>query len=172
VRATASRAIVSALQIDLRHILHVEQEFEYGAPIRAGDCVTVERTVADIYAKKGGALEFVVVDSTLHNGDGASLGRARQTILVRNETAWPAAMSATLNSGALGTMVAERTFGPIAREDLRRYAEASGDLNPLHLDPEFARQAGFDDVIVHGMLGMALLGRLITEPWAHRVCVC
>ncbi len=72
-------------------------------------------------------------------------------------------MSATLNSGALGTMVAERTFGPIAREDLRRYAEASGDLNPLHLDPEFARQAGFDDVIVHGMLGMALLGRLITE---------
>jgi acyl dehydratase len=72
-------------------------------------------------------------------------------------------MSATLNSGALGTMVAERTFGPIAREDLRRYAEASGDFNPLHLDPEFAQQAGFDDVIVHGMLGMALLGRLITE---------
>ena len=81
----SSRAIVSALQIDLRHILHVEQEFEYGAPIRVGDCVTVERTVADIYTKKGGALEFVVVDSTLHNGDGASLGRARQTILVRNE---------------------------------------------------------------------------------------
>src|SRR5260370_25868402 len=79
-------------------------------------------------------------------------------------------MSATLNSGALGTMVAERTFGPIAREDLRRYAEASGDLNPLHLEAQFARQAGFDDVIVHGMLGMALLGRLITESFArHRL---
>jgi hydroxyacyl-ACP dehydratase HTD2-like protein with hotdog domain len=81
----SSRAIVSALQIDLRRILHVEQEFEYHLPIRAGDRVTVERTVSDIHARKGGALEFVVVDSTLHNGDGTSFGRSRQTILVRNE---------------------------------------------------------------------------------------
>ena len=77
-------------------------------------------------------------------------------------------MSPPVDSCALGTLVAERTFGPITRDDLRRYAEASGDLNPLHLDPEFARQAGFDDVIVHGMLGMALLGRLITESFPQQ----
>jgi acyl dehydratase len=77
-------------------------------------------------------------------------------------------MSSPLDTSALGTTVAERLFGPITREDLRRYAEASGDLNPLHLDAQFARQAGFDDVIVHGMLGMALLGRLITESFARR----
>jgi len=47
--------------------------------------VTVERTVADILPRKAAPSNFVVVDSTLHNGDGASLGRARQTILVRNE---------------------------------------------------------------------------------------
>lgn len=74
-------------------------------------------------------------------------------------------MSVGLNTVAVGTAVAERTYPPFTREDLRRYAEASGDLNPLHLDPEFARQAGFDDVIVHGMLGMALLGRLVTESF-------
>jgi acyl dehydratase len=79
-------------------------------------------------------------------------------------------MSSPLDISALGTTVAERLFGPITREDLRRYAEASGDLNPLHLEPEFARQAGFDGVIVHGMLGMALLSRLITESFArHRL---
>jgi acyl dehydratase len=65
-------------------------------------------------------------------------------------------------------MVAEWTFSPFTREDLRRYADASGDLNPLHLDREVAQQAGFEDVIAHGMLGMALLGRLITEHVAHR----
>jgi acyl dehydratase len=71
-------------------------------------------------------------------------------------------MKQTLTTAAAGAIVAERSFGPFGREDLQRYAEASGDLNPLHLDRDFARQAGFDDVIVHGMLGMALLGRLIT----------
>jgi acyl dehydratase len=74
-------------------------------------------------------------------------------------------MSDPLNSAAVGETVAEGTYGPLTREDLRRYAQASGDLNPLHFDPEFAKQAGFDDVIVQGMLGMALLGRLITEQF-------
>jgi hypothetical protein len=81
----SSRAIVSALQIDLRRVLHIEQQFEYEAPIRVDDCVTVERTVTDIYAKRNGVLEFVVIDSKMHNRNGVSLGRSRQTILVRNE---------------------------------------------------------------------------------------
>jgi acyl dehydratase len=72
-------------------------------------------------------------------------------------------MSLPLESFESGAIVAERTFGPITGEHLQRYAEASGDMNPLHLNREFARQAGFDDVIVHGMLGMALVGRLVTE---------
>jgi acyl dehydratase len=79
-------------------------------------------------------------------------------------------MNSTLHNAVVGTAVAEATFGPFERNDLRRYAGASGDLNPLHLDSVFARQAGFDDVIVHGMLGMALLGRLVTEAYpAHRL---
>jgi acyl dehydratase len=65
----------------------------------------------------------------------------------------------------VGSAVAEATFGPLDREDLRRYADASGDLNPLHLDAAFARRAGFEDVIAHGMLGMALLGRLLRDAF-------
>jgi hypothetical protein len=81
----SSRAIVAALGIDLRRVMHVEQEFEYGAPIRGGDHVTVERRVVDIYDRKHGALEFVVVESAMHNADGVSVGRSKQWILVRNE---------------------------------------------------------------------------------------
>jgi acyl dehydratase len=65
-------------------------------------------------------------------------------------------------------MIAQREFGSLGREDLQRYAHASGDLNPLHLDSDFARKAGFPDVIVHGMLGMALLGRLIEDHMGKR----
>lgn len=74
-------------------------------------------------------------------------------------------MTAELMRSVVGGTVAQATYGPLDREDLQVYAAASGDLNPLHLDPAFARRAGFDDVIVHGMFGMALLGRLLTEAF-------
>ncbi|GAA2513568.1 MaoC/PaaZ C-terminal domain-containing protein [Winogradskya humida] len=50
----------------------------------------------------------------------------------------------------------------VTRDLLAGYAAASGDLNPLHLDTGAAVAAGFDDVIAHGMLSMAFLGRLLT----------
>ncbi len=74
-------------------------------------------------------------------------------------------MNGDLTKMAAGSLVAEYDTGTITREALAEYAEASGDLNPLHLDTAFARRAGFDDVIVHGMLGMALLGRLVTDTF-------
>lgn len=74
----------------------------------------------------------------------------------------------SLATSSAGAVVAERVFEPLGREDLARYAEASGDSNPLHLDPAFARKAGFPDVIVHGMLTMALLGRFVTEAFPGR----
>jgi acyl dehydratase len=53
----------------------------------------------------------------------------------------------------------------VTRDDLRRYAEASGDLNPIHLDPQAALAVGLPDTIAHGMLVMALTLRAI-EEWA------
>ncbi|MFD7768180.1 MaoC family dehydratase [Streptomyces sp. NPDC059787] len=45
----------------------------------------------------------------------------------------------------------------VTRELVRRYAELSGDHNPIHLSPEAARAGGFDDLIAHGMLTFALV---------------
>jgi acyl dehydratase len=55
---------------------------------------------------------------------------------------------------------------PITQEQLRRYAEASGDYNPIHLDEQAARQVGLDGVIAHGMLSMAFLGQFVTQQIA------
>jgi acyl dehydratase len=52
--------------------------------------------------------------------------------------------------------------GPVSALDLALFAAASGDHNPLHLDREVARDAGFDRPIVHGMLTMACTGRAFT----------
>jgi acyl dehydratase len=59
-------------------------------------------------------------------------------------------------------------LAPLARtvtlDDVRAYAEASGDRNPLHLDDAVARAAGFDGVIAHGMFTMGHLATAI-ERW-------
>jgi acyl dehydratase len=49
------------------------------------------------------------------------------------------------------------------REQIARYAEASGDRNPIHLDDEFAKSVGLPGVIAHGMLQMGLLANLAVE---------
>lgn len=51
----------------------------------------------------------------------------------------------------------------VNRTTLALFGGASGDLNPIHIDLDFARRAGLPDVFAQGMLGMAWLGRLITQ---------
>jgi hypothetical protein len=80
----SSRRIVAALGVDLRRVIHADQEFEYGMPVRAGDQLTVERVVRDIYDRKDGALEFIVIETTIRDVNGVFVGQSRQTILVRN----------------------------------------------------------------------------------------
>jgi acyl dehydratase len=48
-------------------------------------------------------------------------------------------------------------------EQIQRYAEASGDRNPIHLDETFARSAGLPGVIAHGMLTMAFANQMLTD---------
>lgn len=61
--------------------------------------------------------------------------------------------------------------GPVTAVDLALFAAASGDHNPLHLDVDTARQAGFDRPVVHGMYTMACAARLFTQAFgAGSVC--
>ncbi len=51
-----------------------------------------------------------------------------------------------------GDAIDFESFPAITREQLRAYAEASGDPNPIHLDDAVARKAGLPGIIAHGML--------------------
>lgn len=73
-------------------------------------------------------------------------------------------MSPAYDSVAVGDTLAPLTVH-LERADLVRYAGASGDFNPIHWNERFAREVGLPDVIAHGMLTMALAGRVVTG-WA------
>ncbi|CAM3646389.1 MaoC family dehydratase [Kibdelosporangium persicum] len=51
----------------------------------------------------------------------------------------------------------------VTRKDLVRYAGAALDFNPIHWNEPFAKEVGLPNVIAHGMLTMALAGRVLTD---------
>jgi acyl dehydratase len=72
-------------------------------------------------------------------------------------------MSTARTLTAVGDRVIYKGFPPITRHTLALYCGASGDHNPIHVDLDFARAAGFPDVFTHGMLVMAYLGQALTD---------
>lgn len=64
---------------------------------------------------------------------------------------------------AVGDRLVHKSFAPISRHTLALYCGASGDHNPIHVDSDFAKKAGFPDVFSHGMLVMGYLGQALTD---------
>jgi len=62
----------------------------------------------------------------------------------------------------VGEVLSAKVFW-IDRQLLKAYANASGDQNPIHQDEAFAKSVGLPDVIAHGMLTMALVGKFVTD---------
>lgn len=71
-------------------------------------------------------------------------------------------MSVTFRSLTVGDELPPLTVH-LERAQLVRYAGASGDFNPIHWNPRVATGVGLPDVIAHGMLTMALAGRIVTD---------
>ena len=72
-------------------------------------------------------------------------------------------MNFDLDKVSVGEKIPDLVIEPVTRSTLALYAGASGDHNPIHIDLDFARKAGMNDVFAHGMLIMAYLGRAITN---------
>jgi acyl dehydratase len=62
----------------------------------------------------------------------------------------------------IGSTLPEKVFY-VDRALLKQYADASGDQNPIHQDEKFALSVGLPNVIAHGMLTMALVGKYVSD---------
>ena len=72
-------------------------------------------------------------------------------------------MNFNLDNASVGDKIPDLVIEPITRSTVALYAGASGDHNPIHIDLDFAKEAGMKDVFAHGMLIMAYLGRAVTN---------
>jgi acyl dehydratase len=80
----ANDQLLADLGIPLAKLLHGEQSFRYIKPVCAGDTVTVQSTITDIYDKKGGKLEFAVKDSKVTNQRDELVAELRTVLVVRH----------------------------------------------------------------------------------------
>lgn len=76
--------LLTDLDIPLAKLLHGEQSFRYLKPVCAGDTVTVQSTITDVYDKKGGKLEFAVKDSKVTNQRSELVAELRTVLVVRH----------------------------------------------------------------------------------------
>jgi acyl dehydratase len=75
----------NGLGIDMARVLHGEQRFTHHRTIYAGDRLTLITTTSDIYAKKGGALQFIVQDTEAVDAAGDLCAAMRMVTVVRND---------------------------------------------------------------------------------------
>lgn len=69
----------------------------------------------------------------------------------------------TKGAVSLGMELPEKVFGPITREDIKAYADASGDDNPIHQDEEYAKRSGAPTVFAMGMLPAGYVAHAVSD---------
>lgn len=149
--------------IELRRLVHGEQEMWFHEPLRRGDRVLALGEIESIEERSTG--EVVVLRQWLEREDGEPVVTARSVLFVRGDVK-PAEGKAARGKSEQGSpdvaWMVEQT--QVVDEDQSvRYARASGDLNPLHTDDAFAQAAGLDARILHGLCTMAMSSNVVLE---------
>ncbi|MEU6271514.1 MaoC/PaaZ C-terminal domain-containing protein [Streptomyces populi] len=142
------------VDVDLARVLHGGQSIVLHRPIPAEGTATATGRIAAVYDK--GTAAVLVMRTEVADAEGP-LWTSDAQIFVRGEGGW----GGDRGPGArLDPPVGppDRTVERPVREDQALLYRLSGDRNPLHADPEFAKLAGFDRPILHGLCtyGMTL----------------
>ncbi|WP_327411566.1 MaoC family dehydratase [Streptomyces sp. NBC_01233] len=153
-------------------VVHLGQDIRTVRPVRPGEQVSVRLEVAGIRKEPRGARIALRVRLVGEDGPEPFAELAISALLVGatllepfGDIAGGPAAPTPLGAGEAQSAVHELTGDWIST-----YAHASGDLNPIHLDEQAARGAGFDTVIAHGMSVVALAVEEAVDRFAGGDC--
>jgi acyl dehydratase len=143
------------LGADLLRLVHAAEEHVFHEPIKAGDVLTVTAVLESVEKKETG--ETFTVKGTETNQDGQVVAEVRGTMFIRGSGSGSRSAAAASPEGEREVVYEETT--KVDEDQTFRYAEASGDHNPIHLDESTARMAGLPGIILHGMCTMAMAAK-------------
>lgn len=158
--AMGGMASVPGIDINFMLVLHGEQDLEIHRPIPTAAKVINQPRIAGIYDKGKAALIVIEVESRLENGD--KLFTNRFGIFARGEGGFGGEAGPKA-----GNQAPERQPDAVV-ETATMPQQAliyrlSGDKNPLHADPEFAKIGGFDIPILHGLCSYGIVCKAVVD---------
>ena len=151
---------VEGLSFNFAMLLHGEQDLEVHQPIPPEATITNRGKVAEIWDKGKAALVVLQVDSSDESGQ--PLFTNRFSLFLRGEGGFggePGPKAGNKKPDRDPDGVVEKTLMPQQALIYR----LSGDKNPLHADPEFAKMAGFEPPIIHGLCSYGVVCKAIVD---------
>jgi len=152
-----------AMDVNPAMVLHGEQRIELHAAIPPSGTITTTPTIKAVYDKIKGAVIVVETDSL--DAKGKLLFRNTSSIFVRGEGGFGGDRGP---SGARNVPPDRKPDQSSAAKTLPQQAlvyRLSGDMNPLHADPDFAKMGGFDRPILHGLCTYGIAGRAVLKAF-------
>jgi acyl dehydratase len=155
----------SAMDVNPALVLHGEEAIELHAPIPTSGTITTTPMIKAIYDKGKGAV--VVVETESVDAKGKLLFRTTMGIFARGEGGFGGDRGP---SGPRHTPPDRKPDKSIAMKTLPQQAliyRLSGDMNPLHADPDFAKLGGYDRPILHGLCTYGYVGRAVLQAYCN-----
>ena len=152
------------LQADLLRLVHGEQDMEFTNPIRPGDIISASAKIISIETKASG--ETMTVELLASNQSGQPVNKTLFSAFIRggrNRDAIRAESAAERVPEPARGEPAFTVAQKIDDDQTYRYADASGDRNPIHVDAGIAKMAGLPGIIVHGLCTMAFTSKVAIE---------
>ena len=147
------------LRVDVLQLLHSEQDMKFFRPVVPGDIVTCTATIQHIEEKAGGESLGVEVQGT--NQRGELVQTTLFTAFIRGKRRRGKSHDVFSPSPKEAPLL--QISQSIDTDQTYRYAEASGDHNPIHVDENVAKMAGLPGIIVHGLCTMAFISKVIID---------
>lgn len=141
------------LGADVMRLVHGQEEHILHKPIRPGDTLTITSELESVETKDSGETFTVKGSHTDQNGE--LVAEVRGTMFIRGRGGSKGVGDTAPSSEPEREIVHEEST-KVDEDQTVRYAEASGDYNPIHVDEEIAKMAGLPRTINHGMCTMAI----------------
>jgi acyl dehydratase len=155
-------AMIDGLEINLAQVLHGEHEIVLHTPIPTSGTVTQTGRVTDVFDKGKGALAVTEIVSVLVK-TGEPVFTNRASIFIRGEGGFGGDPGPVTTREPPNRVPDQKVESPTLPQQALLYRMASGDKNPLHVDPGFAAFGGFERPILHGLCTYGMVAKAAVD---------